>query len=140
MTIELTQSELEAYLGRSLTEAESANRALYLEIAQGRLEDLLCDKFTGSSLPKDLTLVFARIFGIIGTEQAQSIGVQSKKVEDFSITYGTENGSIYADLIQQNKATILKYTKCQPEIIHGRTIFEDAQNYLGDEVYFNDCL
>ncbi|MBQ1676990.1 MAG: hypothetical protein II065_06115 [Bacteroidaceae bacterium] len=91
----LTQSEASKLLGRSLTASEVNAFDEWEEIAESRLSDLLCvaslaDLLTALGLqvlPTELKLVLARFFGGISTENGVEIGVTSKKVEDFSITY-----------------------------------------------------
>ena len=63
----LTSDEVEALLGRSLTSVESANFDLYLEIAEIRIEDILCTSLDDllttlgvDALPTDLQLVVAQ--------------------------------------------------------------------------------
>jgi hypothetical protein len=54
----MNQSELQALLGRPLTSTEVANRELYLDIARGSLEELLC-------MPIDCrNVVESRVFDI----------------------------------------------------------------------------
>ena len=130
----LTQEDVVALLGRSLSTAEKTNFDLYLEIARLRLNDLLCSDIDNiDPLPKDLALVWARFFSALNAEavEMQSSGVASKRVEDFYITY-QEGHSVWEDLIDKNGSIIAKYSICGTGIRHGRTIFD----FGGD----NDCI
>lgn len=133
----LTQDETKALLGRSLTDVEINNFNLYQEIAITRLEDLLCrsldDVITAlgvESLPNDLKLVLARLFGCLSAENAVEVGVESKRVEDFDISYNENINNIYALTVQSNSQAIMKYAKCY-NIRHGRTLLGDFKYYDG---------
>lgn len=131
----LTQDETEALLGRSLASVEVNNFTLYQQIATTRLEDLLCrsledvlSSLSVSELPIDLKLVLARLFGCLSAENNAEIGVESKKVEDFDISYNQNINNIYALTVQANSQTILKYAKCC-NIRSGRTLLQDRKYY-----------
>ncbi len=137
---QLTESEIEALLGRSLTSVESNNFDIYLDIAESRVEDLICIKLEAlleelgaSELPNDLELVIARFFGNISVENNTELGVQSKKVEDFSISYDTTKTTEDA-IIAQNRTTLAKYSHCGA-IEHGRTLNQDPRYYHDDGFY-----
>ena len=109
----ISQTDMSAYLGRALTTTETDNYQLYLNLAQTRLEDLLCDELT-LPLETGLALVLARCFAVISQEQESStnLGISSKKVEDFSISYKTDGETPMISFIAQNQATITKYSRC----------------------------
>ena len=114
MTPIISKTEMAALLGRSLSDLEDTNFDLYLKIAILRLEDLLC--FTmPNKLPVDLELLLARCFGAISQEQSlmNNHGIDTKKVEDFSISFNADAESPMAALITQNSAVIAKYSECQ---------------------------
>lgn len=122
----LTQDEIEAYLGRSLSTTEADNLDLYLEIATTRLQDLLCLENLPDPLPADLALVLSRLFALIQEENGQSFGVEEKKVEDFTIRFDTEGDSLQTRWYNANLQTLNKYSECKAEIIHGRTIYDSG--------------
>lgn len=133
----IDQYEVEALLGRSLTNIEERNFDLYLKIAITKLEDLICidleklmTELETDELPADLKLVLARLFGVLHTESTQEIGVDSKRVEDFEISYNDNTNKVFALTVQQNSATIMKYSKCV-SIRSGKTIYEDCKYYDG---------
>lgn len=133
----LTSDEVEALLGRSLTSVESANFDLYLEIAEIRIEDILCTSLDDllttlgvDALPTDLQLVVARFFGGISTANGQEFGVESKKVEDFTITFNTET-DIFGSLIKANATTLAKYSQCGSAIRHGKVLRQERYLYDG---------
>lgn len=120
----LTQDEIEAYLGRSLSTTEADNLDLYEEIATTRLLDLLCLEALPDPLPADLGLVLCRLFALISEENGQALGVEEKKVEDFTIRFDTEGDSLQTRWYNANKVTIDKYSSCKADIIHGKTIYD----------------
>lgn len=135
----ITQAEVAKLLGRSLTASEEDAFDEWEEIAEQRLADLLCvsslsvllTELSLTSLPIDLKLVLARFFGGISVENGVEIGVTSKKVEDFSITYNdADRKNIFGTLVTANGATILKYSQCT--IRSGRTLKEEAKYYHYD--------
>lgn len=133
----LTQAEVEALLGRSLTSAEQQNLTLYQEIAIAKIENLLCatideilDDISATKAPADLALVIARYIGGIGTDNEAEPNIGSKKVEDFSVTYDNSN-SADSFLAKQNQATLAKYSHCGA-IIHGKTLNHDPRYYHDD--------
>lgn len=138
----LTQEETAKLLGRSLTASEVEAFDEWEAIAEARLSDLLCvpclDELLAIlskvNLPIDLQLVLARFFGGIAVENGVEIGVTSKKVEDFSITYNdADRKNVFGGLVTANGATILKYSQCR-NIRSGRTLKEEAKYYHYDRV------
>lgn len=118
----ITQQEMSALLGRPLSNVETDNFELYLEIAILRLDDLLCLKLEDmDDLPADLKLLIARCFATIVSEQeaTASHGVTNKKVEDFSISFDASADSPMVAFVAQNSATIDKYGECQGPIRSG---------------------
>lgn len=134
----LTKTKAETLLGRSLTTAESNAFDDWESIAEERLADLLCVKDLQTlldvlgvvSLPTELLLVLARLTVAIGVENGNEVGITSKKVEDFSITYGNDRNNFYANTLSANGATIMKYSQCK--IRYGRTLKEEARYYHHD--------
>lgn len=136
----ITQQEVSKLLGRSLTTAETNAFSEWESIAESRLADLLCVKDLSELLtilgvqilPTELKLVLARFFGGISVENGVEIGVTSKKVEDFSITYDdSERKNIFGNLVTANGGTILKYTQCKT-VRSGRTLNEERKYYHYD--------
>lgn len=190
----LDQEQLEALLGRPLTQTEIDNLDLYLDIAQETLEDMLCMSFehesdetrvfdyrqdyrtifTGAvsnisevkvgedvvtnydpylwdtknsdwfnsivftypqcdaitvtadwgfeTLPNDLARLLAQMFGTISKKYSTDGPISSKRVEDFAITFATDNGGTDMDrFVDQNKRTLDKYSICGiTDIKHGK--------------------
>lgn len=134
----LTSAEVEAYLGRTLTKAESDNFDIWETVAELRVEGLICSTIssvisTYGELPKDLALVISRYFGAIETDNSPENGqISSKKVEDFSITYnGTSADEI---LVKQNWAILAKYSSCG-KVRNGKTLNHDGRFYRADSLY-----
>ena len=123
----LTKQEIEALLGRTLSTVESTNFTTYLNIAQARLEDLLCTTLT-YPLDPVLQLLLARCFGAIAQEQSQSanLGVTSKTVEDFSVSYGDRDGSPMEAFVKQNANELEYYSECQARIRQGKVCHDDS--------------
>lgn len=121
----IDQKTVAALVGRSLSKTESDNFDLYLNIAVTRVSDLICDDLTKmEEIPDDLKLVVARFFDALTKEQKLEADVESKKVEDFSITY--REGYLPAEEVMNLcRATLAKYSKCNAAdgIIHGGTIY-----------------
>lgn len=118
--------QMEALLGRSLTEVESANYELYLDLAVGELENLLCRKIT-TPVPQGLQLLVARCFAAKILEQASttsSFNITGKRVEDFSLTLDG-NLTPMESFVTTNTALLKKYSECQGKIRSGRV------NYRG---------
>lgn len=135
----LSKDKAELLLGRSLTTAESNAFSDYEQIAENRLANLLCvsnldDLLTAldlSSMPVDLQMVLARFVGAISQENGIEYGVESKKVEDFSINYSSKR-NVYAEEVANNGATIAQYSQCS--IRHGKTIYQEARYYHHDRI------
>ena len=121
----LSKAQVEALIGRSLTTVESTNYDLYLKIAIARLEDLLCTTLT-SPLDPVMQLLLARCFGAISLEQnaTADTNVTSKKVEDFSVTYGDKNVSPMEAFVTQNANELEHYSECQAKIRQGKVCHE----------------
>ena len=121
----LTKAQTEALIGRSLITVESTNYDLYLKIAIARLEDLLCTTLT-SPLDPVMQLLLARCFGAISLEQnaTADTNVTSKKVEDFSVTYGDKNVSPMEAFVTQNANELEHYSECQAKIRQGKVCHE----------------
>lgn len=120
----LTQNEVVALLGRPLSEAEVQNFNIYSEIAELKLEDLLCLTALPSPIPADLKMLLAKMFGSIKATQdfEAENDIVAKKVEDFSVNYSAERKSPLAIVLSNENATISKYSQCQCGIVHGKTI------------------
>ena len=115
MTPIISKETMAALIGRPLTTIEDTNYSLYLNIAKLRLEDLLCLTIT-IPLAADLQLLLARCFDVISKETNSNadFGVQTKKVEDFSITY-EKDADAMVSFVNQNQAIIAKYSECQAD-------------------------
>lgn len=120
----LTQNEVVALLGRPLSEAEAQNFNIYSEIAELKLEDLLCLKSFPNPIPADLKMLIAKVFGSIKATQdfEAENGIVAKKVEDFSVNYSAERKSPLTIVLSSENATISKYSQCSCGIMHGRTM------------------
>lgn len=135
---QLTIEKAQTLLGRSLTPTETSAFDDWESIAESRLADLLCvqdleellEILGVQSLPTELLLVLARFTVAIGVENGVEIGVSSKKVEDFSITYNDDRKNFYANTVSENGTTIAKYSQCS--IRYGRTLKDEARYYHND--------
>jgi len=127
----ISKEDMAKLLGRSLTDVEDKNYTLYLGITVERLQDILCLTELPEPLPLDLQLLIARLFGIIVVEQRASLdNIQSKKVEDFSVTYDNNSTETpMSKFININQVTIAKYSQCQGKILHGR-ICDDRFRFI----------
>lgn len=123
----ITQQQVSALLGRSLTAIEANNFDMYIKIATERLEDLLCVTLT-TPLPEGLQLLLARCFATIGQEQAMTAnsGVKSKKVEDFSVTYDENSTEPMEAFVKQNSVALEQYSECQASIRQGKVCNGDS--------------
>lgn len=67
-------------------------------------------------LPADLQLLLARCFGVISSEMESNAnqGIQTKKVEDFSISYDKDADAM-TSFVNQNQAILTKYSECQAD-------------------------
>lgn len=113
--------KMEALLGRSLTDVETTNYGLYLKLAIGELENLLCRQIM-TPIPDGLQLLIARCFAAKSLEQNSTTGnfnVTGKKVEDFSVTMDGNKTPMEA-FVATNTAALKKYSLCQGKIRSGR--------------------
>lgn len=124
----LPQDTCAALLGRSLTTLETENYGLYLSIATERLEDILCVTLT-LPLTATMQLLLARLVDVSSAEMSENItdaksyGLASKKVENFSLTYGNsrnaETESPLEGFIHKNRDLLIKLCKCAGSVIQG---------------------
>lgn len=124
----ISQEDMAKLLGRSLSSAETNAYQMYLDIAEVRVEDLLCLSKLPSEMPIDLKLLLARCFAVISVENTlDGENVESKKVEDFSITYDTNSEETpMSKFVKENSSIIAKYTECQVKIRSGERIYGDC--------------
>ena len=121
---------IQILLGRKLTPAEFEGFDVYLGIAVTKLTDMLCLDTLPNPLPCDLAQVLAGFFAAVASSQLEPNNIESKRVEDFQVTYRDDQDSSIEAVVKRNLATIAKYSACEQAILHGRTIFN------GDE---EDC-
>lgn len=128
----ISKEQMAKLLGRSLTTVEDTNYDLYLELATTRLKDLLCLTDLPDPLEIDLQLLIARCFAVLVVEQNGSLeNIESKKVEDFSITYDASSKETpMSKFINTNLATIAKYSQCQGKVLHGRLFYGDCFRFI----------
>lgn len=121
----ISKEDMAKLLGRSLSETEDSNYALYLEIAITRLMDLLCIKELPEPMQIDLKLLIARCFAVISVEQGTSLeNIESKRVEDFSVSYASDSKETpMSRFVSINKTTIQKYSECQGKVLHGELCY-----------------
>ena len=120
----LSQDEVVALLGRPLSEVEIKNFNIYFEIADLKLKDLLCLSNLPNPIPADLKMLLAKMFSSIKATQdfEHNNGVESKRVEDFSINYTADKKSPMNLVLFNESATLLKYSQCSSGIMHGKTM------------------
>lgn len=120
----LSQDEVVALLGRPLSEVEAKNFNIYFEIADLKLKDLLCLSNLPNPIPADLKMLLAKVFGSIKATQDFELnnGVESKRVEDFSINYTADKKNPMSLVLSNESATLLKYSQCSSGIMHGKTM------------------
>lgn len=120
----LSQDEVVALLGRPLSEVEIKNFNIYFEIADLKLKDLLCLSNLPNQIPADLKMLLAKMFGSMKATQdfEYNNGVESKRVEDFSINYTADKKSPMSLVLSNESATLLKYSQCSSGIMHGKTM------------------
>lgn len=120
----LSQDEVVALLGRPLSEVEVKNFNIYFEIADLKLKDLLCLNELPNPIPADLKMLLAKMFGSIKATQdlEHNNGVESKRVEDFSINYTADKKSPMSLVLSNESATLLNYSQCSSGIMHGKTM------------------
>ena len=118
----LTKTETEALLGRSLSSTETTNYDLYMDLAEKRLLGVLCRTEWPSPVQNDLKLLIAQMFGVIVLEQGavSDSGATSKKVEDFSITYGANPETPEVAFERTYAREISKYSECGFKFRSGR--------------------
>ena len=111
----LSQDEVVALLGRPLSEVEVKNFNIYFEI---------CLNEFPNPIPADLKMLLAKMFGSIKATQdfEHNNGVESKRVEDFSINYTADKKSPMSLVLSNESATLLKYSQCSSGIMHGKTM------------------
>lgn len=117
----LNEEQVEALLGRPLSEPEARSFTPWMTVAEARLKNLLClDALDGLGGVESLLL--ARLFEVTAREAEQaskdaaSYGIQSKRVEDFQITFddGEENqDTAYATFVKDNADLIASVSKCR---------------------------
>lgn len=120
----LSQDEVVALLGRPLSEVEIKNFNIYFEIADLKLKDLLCLSNLPNPIPADLKMLLVKVFGSIKATQdfEHNNGVESKRVEDFSINYTADKKNPMSLVLSNESATLLKYSQCSSGIMHGKTM------------------
>ena len=120
----LSQDEVVALLGRPLSEVEVKNFNIYFEITDLKLKDLLCLSSLPNPIPADLKILLAKMFGSIKATQdfEHNNGVESKRVEDFSISYTADKKNPMSLVLSNESATLLKYSQCSSGIMHGKTM------------------
>ena len=118
----LTIKETEALLGRSLSSIETENYELYMELAESRLLDVLCRSTYPTEVDNELKLIIAQMFSVIVLEQSAitDSGTTSKKVEDFSITYGSNPETPEVAFERTYARIIAKYSECGFKFRSGR--------------------
>jgi hypothetical protein len=128
----ISKEEMAKLLGRSLTTIEDTNYNLYLGLATTRIMDLLCLTELPASLEDELKLLIARCFGIIGVEQKTSYdNVESKKVEDFSVTYDNSSEETpMSKFVKINGDIIAKYSNCRGTVVSGKVFRNDCIRYI----------
>jgi len=133
MTISLTITECEAFIGRELRDREAQNFDLFCEVAESRLNNLLSRNVSEIDAPEDLTLIkllIARMVAVLSDEQAeaQARGIVAKAVEDFKIEYDKDADTPLTEYVRQNEDLLKKYTACTGEMRAGRT--DDMADYV----------
>lgn len=124
----LTKQETAVYLGRPLTSMESDNFDVWMDLAQTRLLDVLCLTEYPSEVPSELKLLIAQMFGVVALDLKATVdsGATSKKVEDFSITYGSNPDSPEVVFEKRFAREIAKFSKCGRKIRSGKVIYGDC--------------
>lgn len=101
----MTQSELEALLGRPLTQIEIDNLSLYLEIAEDALEDLICTPLASVNETREFdtrkgySTAFVDIFTSIDEVKVNGTATTSYEVRQWD----KRNASWYNSLVMDNK-------------------------------------
>lgn len=91
-----------------------------LESKMGKgVAEIEADWGFGKCEPYDLQLLTARAFALVSSENSVDTNVKTKKIEDFSVTYGDETA--YDSFLRANAPIISKYGKCNLNSVrHGR--------------------
>ena len=126
----LNIENIQVLLGRELTPIEVKGFDLYLAIASKRLADILCLDLLPNPLPCDLAQVLAGFFGTVATSQVPQGDIESKKVEDFSITYKDTERGLEA-IVKSNLSILSKYSACENAILHGETLLDYEEDCCG---------
>lgn len=138
---QLTANELQALIGRNLSEQEFENFDTLIEVAERQIEGYLCatleELFPSTEqgdgeIPADLKFVIANFFKAISVRNRYDPTVSSKKVEDYSVSF-REDADIEKNLVAQNLFTLRSYTKCG-RVRPGKTILEDRRYYDTDSL------
>lgn len=121
----ISKEDMAKLLGRPLSVTENANYDLYLGIAVERIKDILCLPELPDPLPIDLQLLVARCFAVFSVEQQTSVeNIESKKVEDFSVTYNdNSNETPMSKFVRLNIIAITKYSQCQAKSKSGEICY-----------------
>lgn len=103
----MTQSQIEALLGRPLTTVEVTNLQLYLDIANDRLEELLCTSITAGTgervyeVREDYSTVFTDIFTSLVSVKADG---QPIDPSNYSVRqWDKRNGKWYNSIVFDTK-------------------------------------
>lgn len=133
---QISANELQALMGRNLTDQEFENYDTLIDVAERQVEGYLCatleELFPSTEqgdgeIPADLKFVIANFFKAISIRNRYDPTIESKKVEDFSINFRGD-ADIDKNLVAQNLFTLRSYTKCG-EIRPGKNIYEDWRFY-----------
>lgn len=123
MTYIISQTDMEALLGRPLSTIERKNYQLYLEIATERLVSLLCLPETPTEIT-DIRMknLLAHIFGVQmdEAEYTKRNGIEAKQVEDFRVTYDKEAETPMEVLVKNYASDIAALTQCKGKIRSGK--------------------
>ena len=125
--IKLTEQEIAAFIGRSLSQFEKDNIELLLEAANAELNDLLGGILNEyeSDTPIQIKQMLAGLIGLF--ERQSETGVSSKSVEGFHITF-REGSDARTEFVARFSAVIAKYGKSDigrmGGIRCGRTIYD----------------
>ena len=121
MTAILTKQETEALIGRSLSTIEDTNFDTYMNLAETRLKDVLCTT-TLDGTNAEIQLLIAQMFATIVQELTATAeaGVSSKKVEDFSVTYGGNPDTPIVTFEKTFANLIAKYSECGGTLKSGK--------------------
>lgn len=120
----LTKEETATYLGRPLTSAENDYFEAWMELAQTRLLGVLCLSEYPEEVPSGLKLLIAQMFGVVvkDLKAIQDSDVASKKVEDFSVSYGSNPDSPEVVFEKTFAREIAEFSKCGRGVKSGRRL------------------